>query len=245
MRFCFHKTDWSDCDRDGDAVDEAVGQWLEEDFFSVRHAEEREKRRTEATRRWWSFAAQCSLSSAPLSRAAPDTSEASETCEEGTVYMYVHVCVCMCVSTCSYSIMIKPAQIPARQFNCLAAFLWKLSSRLSCCLSLKVLLSFSTLTCLPVLFFSLRALSTPCLFFLSLLLPSSASTAFQHGSIPICRPFDRPSKAADGHQTLLLLIEYISCNILCRSQLSGCMHEPAKPKRLSVKTPERIWQYLQ
>lgn len=76
-----------------------------------------------------------SLSSAPLSQPAPDPHVASETNDYGTVYMYVHVCVCLCVSTCSYSSMIQPAQIPACQLNCLTAFSVILSS-VSCRLSL-------------------------------------------------------------------------------------------------------------
>lgn len=50
-----------------------------------------------------------------LHRAAPDTNETLKTFKEGTVYLYVHVCVYFCALTCSYSIMMKPAQIPACQ----------------------------------------------------------------------------------------------------------------------------------
>lgn len=128
--------------------------------------------------------------------------------------MYVHVCVCMCVSTCSYSIMIKPAQIPARQLNCLTAFLWYclllfLSFLLSFSQSTSV---FSTLTCLPVI-------SQHFLSFFHCSLPPWLALPFSMA--PYCIQTSNPwSRATVGPQTLLLLFEYISysCNILCLPQ---------------------------
>lgn len=96
--------------------------------------------------------------------------------------MYVHVCVC--ISTSSYSITIKPAQIPARRFNRLTAFpvtVFFLSSYFS--LSLDYLF-YLDLPSFPVLLFRFLSSCHSLPHFLSFVLSLCLSVLFPCLALP-------------------------------------------------------------